>query len=106
VRTEEVVFQGAAVHVLVDEEPLVAVGAVTDDVDEVLLVELAELGDLGQELDVALEAMLVHLLDGHGLNAQTNESASGCAFWLASRAMHISNDGQNNGDGVYLSVLL
>jgi hypothetical protein len=35
-------------------------------------VKLAELGDLGQELDVALEAMLVHLLDGHGLK-RTNE---------------------------------
>jgi hypothetical protein len=67
VRTEQVFFQVAGGHELVDEEPLVAVGAVADDVDEVVVVEPAELRDLVQELIVALEAMPVQLLDDHGL---------------------------------------
>ena len=61
------VFQGAGGHGLVDQQPLVPVGAVADDVDEVLVVELAEHGNPGQERLVVLEAVLVQLLDGHGL---------------------------------------
>ena len=61
------VFQGASGHGLVDQQPLVPVCAVADDVDEVLVVEMAEHGDPGQERLVVLEAVLVQLLDGHGL---------------------------------------
>lgn len=43
------------------------------------MVELAELGDPGQERVVVLEPMLVQLLDGHGLERSKAE---------ARRAMH------------------
>ena len=63
---EEVVLQAAAEHVLVHQQLVGAgVGAVADEGDEVGVVELAQVGDLGQPLPVALEALLLELLDGH-----------------------------------------
>jgi hypothetical protein len=62
-----VVLQAAAQHVLVHQQLVGAgvVGAVADEVDQVGVVELAQVGDLGQPLPVALEALLLELLDGH-----------------------------------------
>ena len=63
---EEVVLQAAPQHVLVHQQLVaVRVGAVAHQLDQVLVVELAQVGDLGQPLPVALEALLLELLDGH-----------------------------------------
>jgi hypothetical protein len=78
VGTEQVVFQGAGGNGLVHQQPLVAVRAVADEVDEVLVVELAELGDPGQELVVPLESVLVQLLDGHSLVRCNAEPRASC----------------------------
>jgi hypothetical protein len=63
---EEVVLQAAAQHVLVHQQLVAAgVGAVADELDQVGVVELAQVRDLGQPLLVPLEALLLELLDGH-----------------------------------------
>jgi hypothetical protein len=52
-------------HVLVDEQALLAVDAVSDEGDEVLVVHAADDLHLGAELAVALPAPGAQLLDGH-----------------------------------------
>lgn len=67
VEEEEVVGEGAEGHVLVDEEPLLAVGAVADEAHQVVVVEEAQHQNLHDELPVALHAVEVQLLHGHKL---------------------------------------
>jgi hypothetical protein len=66
-RRLELPGQGAQRHVLVEEQALLAVGAVSHQIDEVGVVEQAEHQHLHQELVVALNAVPVQLLHGHRL---------------------------------------
>ena len=63
-------LEGLVGDVLVDEQPLLAIEAVADEGDEVLVVDAADDLHLGAELAVALPAPGAQLLDGHLLPAQ------------------------------------
>ncbi|KAG6545906.1 hypothetical protein Mapa_012561 [Marchantia paleacea] len=67
VLVEERLVQAAVGHELVDEQQLVAVAAPSQQADDVAVPELADDGDLGHELALALLRVVAHALDGHGL---------------------------------------
>ena len=64
-------LEALVAHVLVHEHPVVVLVAVPDELDEVVVAELAKEEDLGEPLAVSLRAAVeVEVLDGHLLRVQ------------------------------------
>lgn len=57
------VLQWAQWHVLVDEDPLIAIGAVAEQLDKIGMMQETQHEDLDKEFTVALESISVKLLD-------------------------------------------
>jgi hypothetical protein len=53
-RTMEMIFQRTQWHVLVNQNPMSAVGAEANKADEIRVAQCAQLQDMGKELAVAL----------------------------------------------------
>lgn len=63
----KVVFQRTQRHILVNQKPLVAIGAIANKVDQVWVVQQAQHEDLNKKLPVALQSISIELLYGDNL---------------------------------------
>jgi hypothetical protein len=105
---EEVLLEAVVAHVLVHQHAVVVLVAVADELDEVLVPQLAEEEHLGDPLAVPLRAAVeVEVLDGDGLRVEAGPEPGVHAALVHGpepAAAEVVGAGEAAGDGPQLGV--
>lgn len=62
------VFQRSQGHVLIHQNPLISIGTVSNEINQILMVQQAQHQNLHKKLSVALQSISVKLLHSYNLN--------------------------------------